>query len=308
MNFFRTDMAVESAQAVGRSVRGLQVEERTEGEGIKVTVVDVTDAYGEKMVNKPMGRYVTIDVPDMALGDIPTNKEAARIFAQELEKLLQVGGEDAPYLVVGVGNRSVTADSVGPLAAEGIIVTRHMFGELREFLPPKARSACAIAPGVLGETGLETGEVIKSLVEEIKPRAVIAIDSLASQKPQRIAASIQVANTGISPGSGLGNNRPRLDKAYLGVPVIAVGVPMVVYASSIAYEASSSALEDADVPERVKERLVEMLNTSCGDLVVTPKDVDAIADNCAAILSSGINMAIHDLSYDEAAEYQLSLS
>ncbi|MDL2225794.1 GPR endopeptidase [Eubacteriales bacterium OttesenSCG-928-M02] len=303
MHFFRTDMAVESPAVVRRSQKGIKVEERREENDIKITIVDITDEAGEQAVGKPMGRYVTIENQDIALGEPHTIHTAAQVFAKELSLLLGEKNNDDPYLVVGIGNRAVTADSIGPLTAENIIVTRHLFGAMEEYLPARARSACAIAPGVLGETGMETGEVIKSIVDAINPNCIIAIDSLAAQSPQRVAASIQLSNTGIAPGSGLGNNRPRLDEGYLGVPVIAIGVPMVVYASAIAYQAASAAMADDAIPQSIQERLMGLLDTDCGDMVVTPKDVDSIAENCAFLLSTGINMAIHHMDFQEATNF-----
>ncbi|MBE5781036.1 MAG: GPR endopeptidase [Clostridiales bacterium] len=301
MEFFRTDLAVEAPCVASGDAKGITVDVQHR-DGLTVTVVDVTNETGERMVQKPVGRYVTLDIPELSMGDVDIERTAAEAFCGELTAMLGKPGGTDPFLVVGIGNRAVTADSIGPRTAEGIVVTRHLYGELKEFLPDHANSACAIAPGVLGETGLETGEVVRALVKEIRPRAIIAVDSLAAREPKRIAASIQLANTGIAPGSGLKNHRPRLDEGYLGVPVYAVGVPMVVYAASIAYEASAKALKDETVPEGVRERLSHMLHTACGDLVVTPKDVDFIAKNCAGVLALGINMAIHGMSYEEAVE------
>ena len=212
-------------------------------------------------------------------------------------------------LVAGLGNRSVTPDALGPRTVERVLVTRHMEGCLPADVSGRMASVCAAAPGVLGVTGIETAEVLRSMTEHVRPDAVIAIDALAARSSQRICSTIQIADTGITPGSGVGNHRKALTRQTLGVPVIAVGVPMVVYASTIASDAmrdlirADGACESEADEEKLAASVERVVSSRLGDLIVTPREVDALAERMAGILAEGINLALHpQLAPEEIAQ------
>ena len=204
-------------------------------------------------------------------------------------------------VVVGLGNRSVTPDSLGPRTAERVLVTRHMGDCLPRDVPMS--SVCAAAPGVLGVTGIETAEILRGMVAHVKPDAVIAVDALAARSSKRIASTIQITDTGITPGSGVGNHRKALDRRTLGVPVIAVGVPLVVYASTIASDALCALGEGEVEEERIAACVERVVSEKLGEMIVTPRDVDALVERMAGVLADGINQALHpSLSSSEIAQ------
>lgn len=304
----RTDLAVEAREMHGEKVSG--VISRTENRGgVDVTTVEITTPEGAERMGKPMGVYVTVEMEDTESSD--GRKKASEVLARELKLLME--GKDARHvLVVGLGNDHITPDSIGVCAAEQIFVTRH----LRQYMPDEfgsAREVSAIAPGVLGLTGIETGETVKGVAEKISPTLVIAVDALASRSMSRIGRTLQLTDTGISPGSGVGNSRRELSEKTLGVPVIAVGVPMVADAATVADDAISMLLskmkEESSSDEVVKmlrlmeeddryAMLYEALEPSSANMFVTPKDVDAIADRVSEILRGGINEALHDGKFE----------
>ena len=195
-------------------------------------------------------------------------------------------------LVVGLGNRNVTPDSLGPRTAERILVTRHMAGCLPEDMAQSMASVSAAAPGVLGVTGMETVEILKGMVTHVQPDAVIAIDALAARSSSRIASTIQIADTGITPGSGVGNHRKALNEQTLGVPVIAVGVPLVVYASTIASDALYALGGGEMEEERIAACVEQVVSLKLGEMVVTPREVDALVERMSGVLADGINQAL----------------
>jgi spore protease len=237
-----------------------------------------------------------------------------KILAQELVEMAEFT-KDAVILIIGLGNRNVTPDALGPRAVEKIVVTRHLQSMISPELQGGVRSVCAIAPGVLGITGMETVEIVQGIVNKIKPNVVIAIEALAAASSRRVLTTVQLANTGISPGSGVGNKRVGLNKATLGVPVIAIGVPTVVHASTIAidtidamqetapfarYFKSMEQLSDADRRVIVSQVLPDFL----GDLMVTPKEVDRFIADMGVVVAGGINQAIHPhIDYQNIYKY-----
>lgn len=283
-----TDLALESrggAKAQGERLRG----------GIERTVVHVRDARMERELGRPRGIYVTLSCPQMMTIELGTREALSRELARTIRQMLPEGARTV--LVTGLGNRSVTPDALGPRTVERVLVTRHMDGCLPEDVSGRMASVCAAAPGVLGVTGLETAEVLRGMVEHAKPDAVIAVDALAARSSQRICSTIQVADTGITPGSGVGNHQKALTRETLGVPVIAVGVPMVVYASTIARDAMTyfsreDGASDAD-EERLAACVERVVSERLGDLIVTPREVDALVERMAGIVAEGINLALH---------------
>ena len=281
-----TDLALEGG--------GAMQPERLQS-GIERTVVRIDSPEAAAQLGRPMGMYVTFSCPQQMSIELGTRRALSRELGKTIAGMLPE--QVKSVLVTGLGNRSVTPDALGPRTVERVLVTRHMGDCLPEDAQGRMASVCAAAPGVLGVTGIETAEVLRGLVEHVRPDAVIAVDALASRSSQRICSTIQVADSGISPGSGVGNHRKALTRETLGVPVIAVGVPMVVYASTIACDAVSylsdadgAAQEDEDALIACVERVV---SERLGDLIVTPREVDALVERMAGIVAEGINLALH---------------
>ncbi|MCH5188796.1 MAG: GPR endopeptidase [Oscillospiraceae bacterium] len=306
----RTDLAVEAREMHGEGISG--VVSRTEKRGgAEVTTVEITSPDGAERLGKPMGVYVTVEIEDAESPD--GRKAAAESLASEL-RLMMEGKDASRVLVVGLGNDHITPDSVGVAAAERVFVTRH----LRELMPEEfgsAREVSSIAPGVLGLTGIETGETVRGVAEKIKPTLIIAVDALASRSMSRIGSTLQLTDTGISPGSGVGNSRRELSEKTMGVPVIAVGVPMVADAATVADDAISMLIgKMKEEAENSSDEVLKMLNgmeendryaliyealePKSANMFVTPKDVDAIADRVSEILRNGLNSALHGNKYE----------
>ncbi|MCM3588868.1 GPR endopeptidase [Mesobacillus maritimus] len=246
----RTDLAVEAREmALAERIKtvhderdvsqleGVIIKEKEE-KGIKVSLVEVT-AEGEKAIGKKQGQYLTIEVQGIRQQDSELQHKVQGVFANEFSRFLkQKGlGEDASCLVVGLGNWNVTPDALGPLVSENLLVTRHLFELQPEHVEEGYRPVSALSPGVMGLTGIETSDIIFGVVEKTKPDFVIAIDALASRSIERVNSTIQISDTGIHPGSGVGNKRKELSEETLGIPVIAIGVPTVVDAVSITSDA-----------------------------------------------------------------------
>ena len=284
-----TDLAMEA--------RGAQAASRQEvtRDGIERTIVKIETPEAQEAFSRPMGVYVTLSCPQSLTIDLRTRQALSRELAADIAGMLP---KDARcVLVAGLGNRNVTPDALGPRTIERVLVTRHMGDWLGADAQEGMRSVCAAAPGVLGATGVETAEIVRAMAEHVKPDAVIAVDALAARSSLRICSTIQIADTGISPGSGVGNHRRALNRETLGVPVIAVGVPMVVYASTIAGDALSAfAQADGAPPEdeqRLNQCVEQVVSEKLGDLIVTPREVDALVERMAGIVAEGINLALH---------------
>jgi len=295
----RTDLALEARelykQENKKDAEGVIVEE-LEDEGTKITKVTVlTDESAEKM-GKPKGTYITLDIPEFTVYDGSLMDDVSKALGKTLKKLINIQ-DNQLALVVGLGNRKVTPDALGPKVVEGIMVTRHLKSVMPEVIDDSVFQVAAIAPGVLGITGVETGEIIKGLVEKIKPDVVVCIDALASRKIERVNRTIKINDTGISPGAGVGNHRMKLNEETLGVKVIAIGVPTVVDAATIANDTIDLLLDDLinqsetgkefynmlkKVDKQEKSMLIrEILNPYVGELVVTPKEIDLMIDSPA---------------------------
>lgn len=315
----RTDLALEAREMLNRKVSedipGVIVETvEDEDDDIMITKVSITTPEAERSMGKGQGQYITIEAQGLRYKNTPLQERIMKLLAKELAGLVELS-KNAMILVIGLGNRNVTPDALGPRAVEKIVVTRHLQGMLSPELKGGVRSVCAIAPGVLGITGMETVEIVQGIVSKIKPDLVIAIDALAAASSRRVLTTVQLANTGISPGSGVGNKRFGLTKESLGVPVIAIGVPTVVHASTIAmdtidtlqehaafarYFKSMENLSDADRKTIVSQVLPEVL----GDLMVTPKEVDRFIEDIGVVVAGGINQAMHPhIDYENIYRY-----
>lgn len=306
----RTDLAIEAKQAYTeenkRELDGVRVDEESDGD-IKVTTVTIESDEAGKELGKPKGHYITIDFPGFTSYDGECMNELSMVVGKVLKRLADVT-EEKLVLVVGLGNWNVTPDALGPKVVEKIMVTRHIKQIMPDALESHVRSVCALAPGVLGITGIETGEIVKAVVEKVKPDLVICIDALGSRKLDRVNRTIQIGDTGISPGAGVGNNRMQINEKSLGVKVLAVGVPTVVDAATIANDTIDMVLDDLvgkvergkefysmlqKVDKNEKQMLIrEILTPFVGELIVTPKDIDTIIESLAKIIADGINIAV----------------
>ena len=270
---------------------------------VKISRVEIKDEYGELTFKKPRGKYVTVDMKNIASMMPDERKNIVKIIASELRGL--IGECHSNILVVGLGNRAITPDSIGPKVCDGIFVTRHIKEYIPEAIDSRAATVFSVAPGVLGVTGLESAEVVKGIVEQTHPGLVIAIDALAARNTERIGASIQMTDSGIAPGAGLGNRRHALNAESLGIKVIAIGVPTVVYASTIASDIIDEILGEID--NELKKRLISKTEGSKGsELVVTPKDIDNLSTYSAKMIASAINIAINPYISDEEIEIYMS--
>ncbi|MGV3115951.1 GPR endopeptidase [Clostridium baratii] len=307
---FRTDLAIEAKEHYAKEhkneIDGVIVEEEIINDS-KVTKVKIESEEGAKKLGKPIGNYITIDIPEHTVYDGELMDDLSKAVGISLKDLVGLS-EDKLVLVVGLGNRKVTPDALGPKVVDKIMITRHLKEVIPDTIDDSIRPVCAIAPGVLGITGIETGEVIKALVDKIKPDMVICIDALASRRIQRVNRTIQISDTGISPGAGVNNHRMRINEETLGIKVIAIGVPTVVDAATIANDSIDLVIDELisqseegsdfykmikNIDKNEKSALIkELLNPYVGDLMVTPKEVDLVIDSLSKIISNAINIAI----------------
>lgn len=305
----RTDIAYELYKGLNSHTKDISLDKEEFLHNISVTNIEVKNENGAKMIGRQVGGYITIESPQVVSRDLGIQKYTAKIISNKLSQIIEKNFSNKNFktLVVGLGNKNMTADALGDLVCDNIIVTRHIYELLSSNHDKTLQCVSAVAPNVLGETGIETFDVIKGVVERIKPDLVIVVDSLASQKTSRISTSFQISDSGIVPGSGINNHRMRLDKSSLGVPVISIGVPLVVYAQTICNDVISKLIfsTEEQFDESVTEDAINSTITEVlGDLVVTPKDIDVIVEDCSFILSIAINLAIHPrLSVDDVISY-----
>lgn len=322
----RTDLAVEAREIYSKNsnenIDGVEIDTKRMLGGIKIITVDVLNENGEKALNKPIGKYITMEIPEVKHYDIDTQEDLTRIASEELLKVIDLK-ENIKTLVIGLGNWHVTPDALGPKVVSKLMITRH----LKEYMPDEIEEGinpvAALAPGVLGITGIETAEVVKGLVERTKPDIVIVIDALAARKVERVARAIQISNTGISPGAGVGNKRMELSEKTLGVPVIAVGVPTVVDAATLANDTIDSMI-DALIEETKDSKeakgfysmlksldkdekygmIKSVLKPYSKNMVVTPKDIDALIEDLSKIIANSINISLHPaIDIDDIGRY-----
>ena len=288
---FRTDLAIERKDMLDEEHEdrtdhdGVEVEKYYFDEDIKCTRIRIINEEGEKKLGKPAGTYITLEVAGL-LDDIPEIKErAGHALAQELQKMIHFHYY-LKVLVIGIGNKDVTPDALGPRSAVKVRVTRHLFNMFGADGDEECGCVSCVIPGVTGMTGIETAELIKNAVDLTKPEVVIIIDSLAARSIERVSTTIQINDTGIEPGSGMGNMRQPLNEDYLGCRVIAIGVPTVIDAGTIIREALEAHMDDAlQVDEYVEKHHQE--------LIVTSTDIDQLIKDFSDIISNGINKTVH---------------
>ena len=307
---FRTDLAVERANIYRKAnkleeIDGIETEEQEINENIKVSRVKIMNENWEKAIGKKKGVYVTIDLKDLKTSSEEEIQKASNILSNEIKEIIQnhVQSKD-DIMVVGLGNIYVTPDSLGPKVINEIDVTRHIIKYLPQYIDENSRPVTAISPGVLGTTGIETYEILKGIVDNVKPKLLIVIDALASRSIERISSTIQISDTGIVPGAGVGNTRKEISKSTLGIPVIALGIPTVVESAVLVNdcldlliekmqnEAKSNVylnqLKEQDNYETIKE----VLNPQNYNMIVTPKEIDDLIENMKDVVARGINMSL----------------
>lgn len=281
----RTDLALEASESLkttGQSDNGILVDEEYQKQkDIRITSVKITNEEAERAVGKPKGTYITLESQSLLYEDEDYHREISKELAGLIKKLL--AEEDSrSVLIVGLGNKNITPDALGPLVADNLCINRHYRKD--------GQCISAIVPGVMAQTGMETAEVVRGIVKETEPTAVIAIDALAARSTRRLNTTIQVADTGIHPGSGVGNHRHGLTRESLGVPVLAIGVPTVVDAATIVGDAVGQLLDTMEEGEK-RKLIYGFLDERLQSLFVTPKDIDETVKRISYTISEAINMA-----------------
>ncbi len=286
MQNIRTDLAVEAHELSKREAKNATeidgvISSVEENNGIAVTRVEITNENGSQALGKAIGNYITIDAPDIKYS-LKTYEKVCEIIADEIRKMADIKS-DSVTLVAGLGNKAITPDALGTDVVSKLLVTHHIKQSDNDFLGDDISGVCAIVPGVLGTTGIETSQIIKAVSERVKPDLIIAVDALAAADIRRVSTTIQISDTGIQPGAGVGNNRKTLNKETTGVKVIAIGVPTVIDASTIS---------KVEIPQGM------------APLMVTTKDIDLVIEKCARTVANGINLALHrDMTLRDIENY-----
>lgn len=282
MRMRRTDLALEARELWQEGAGGLTALPGVEArdgyrEGISVNTVKILDGRGEKALGKPRGTYVTLTLEGLASREEGVFQRSVQAVAGELSPLLEEVPEKGLVLVAGLGNRAITPDAIGPKVHENVLITRHLVRQMPEHFGA-LRPVASLAAEVMGTTGVESGELVRAVCEKIRPACVVAVDALASRSVARLCKTVQIADTGITPGSGVGNHRMGLTRDTLGVPVIALGVPTVVDSATLA----ADLLGTDDLPDLGGGK----------DLLVTPKDIDSQVNDLAKVIGYGLSMAL----------------
>lgn len=307
---FRTDLALERRdiyQKVNKlqQIEGVESTEENINENIKVSRVKITNQNGEQALGKPIGNYITIDVKKLKIAGEDEIQKASETLSNELRKIIDMHTDkQGEILIVGLGNIYVTPDALGPKVTNEIDVTRHIIKYLPQYVEEDTRPVSAIAPGVLGTTGIETVEILKGIVDNTKPKLLIVIDALASRSIDRISSTIQISDTGIVPGAGVGNTRQEISQNSLGIPVVAIGIPTVVELATLVSDGIDIFIdrlqEKAESNEYLNklqqndkyEEVKEALNVGEYNMIVTPKEIDDLIENMKDVVARGINFAV----------------
>lgn len=309
---FRTDLALErrdlyrKANHIAEEVDGIETQEESFGEDIQITRVKILNENGEQAIGKKKGNYITVDIKNLKIAGEDEIQKASEAVTKELKVLIgQLISDQEDILVVGLGNLYVTPDSLGPKVIQDIDITRHLLNYMPEVLKEGTRPVSAVSPGVLGTTGIETLEILKGIVDNTHPKLLIVIDALASRSIERISSTVQIADTGIVPGAGVGNKRKELTIETLGIPVIAIGVPTVVEAATIAAdsldlfiqklqeEAHSNDFLNHLQEEDKYQMIKDVLQPAEYNFIVTPKEIDELIEKMKDVVARGINFAVN---------------
>ena len=306
----RTDLALEATEICEEQSTALDgvVVDTKELEDCTITTVEIINEIGSKIMNKEIGKYITLESDLMKFDDDDSREKVINYLKDEL---IEIFGTDQSKktLIIGLGNWNITSDALGPRAVSKTLVTRHIFKNYNKDYDDDFSEVAALSPGVMGITGIETVEIVKSIVDKIKPDRVVAIDALAARKMDRVNSTIQISTGGIAPGGGVGNKRKALDKSYLGVDVIAIGVPTVVDAATLTIDVLDLAIDNlievsqensefykmlTKLKEEEKYQLIkDSLDPYDKNLIVTTKDIDETIENLAIIISEGLNRSLH---------------
>ena len=306
-----TDLALEEKERFESDhveVQGVILEEEYDKEReIRITKVKIETEKGARAMGKPVGTYITMEAPNMAVPDEEYHREISEELAKYSKELIKIEKEDYVVLVAGLGNRQVTPDALGPHVVDNLAITRHIVKEYGKYAMGEdaVHMTSAIVPGVMAQTGMETLEIIKGIVKETKPDLVIAVDALAARNRKRLNRTIQIADTGINPGSGVGNHRNGITEETIGVPVIAIGVPTVVDAATIVNDTMENLIAALETSETLKgvgvvlqgynatekyELIKELISPHLNGMFVTPKDIDETIKRIGYTISEGLNI------------------
>ena len=307
---FRTDLALERTNIYKKAnnleeIDGIETQVEEVDKNISVSRVKITNEKGEQAIGKKKGVYITIDLKKFKLASDDEIQKASETLSDELKNIINshINFKD-DILVVGLGNLYVTPDSLGPKVINEIDVTRHIIKYLPQYIDKNARPVTAVSPGVLGTTGIETVEILKGIVDNIKPKLLIVIDALASRSIDRISSTVQISDTGIIPGAGVGNTRKEISQNTLGIPVIALGIPTVVESAVLVNDCLDLIIEDLqnDAKSNVflnqlkeqdnYDKIKNILNPQDYNMIVTPKEIDKLIENMKDVVARGINMSL----------------
>lgn len=313
----RTDLALEEKERFEEEnveVQGVVLEEEYDEEReIRTTTVKIKTENGAKTMGKPVGTYITMEAPNLAVPDEEYHREVSVKIAECVKKLLkgkwkkEGKDEDSSILMVGLGNREVTPDALGPRVADNLNITRHIVREYGKYAmgEDEVTLVSALVPGVMAQTGMETAEIVRGVVEETKPDVIVVVDALAARNSKRLNRTIQITDTGINPGSGVGNHRNAITEESIGIPVIAIGVPTVVDAATIVNDAMENLMKEMEHSEALKgvgvvlqgyhaaekyELVRQLISPHLNGMFVTPKDIDDTVKRISFTISEGLNL------------------
>jgi spore protease len=287
----RTDLALEETERVKKAAKGemcgIELEEYDVRDNVHISKVNIISKNASKNLGKPMGTYITIEAAELIEPDEDYHREISLQIAKQLKEIIPDFDKEKSILVVGLGNSDVTADALGPYTIDNLCITRHILREYgkKAYNSTKINSISALIPGVMAKTGMETAEIIKGVINETKPDIVIVVDALAARSTKRLNRTIQITDTGIHPGSGVGNHRKAITSKTMGVPVIAIGIPMVVDAGTIVSDALTSAMVEASF-------FTKVIDNQLANMYVTPKNIDETTKRLSFTVSEAINIAL----------------
>jgi spore protease len=308
LGLFRTDLALESKEMYDEDnnveISGVVVDKANKG-SIDITRIEITDENGSQALGKPKGNYITLEVPGLRNADSDLKDEVSLALSNELRNIIQFK-DDLKVLVVGLGNQRVTPDALGPLTVSKIKVTRQFFLTYKKDKDESMSCVSALIPGVMGTTGIETVEIIKGAAEKVNPDLIIAVDALAARRVERINTTIQITDSGINPGAGVGNRRLQLNSDSLGIRVVAIGVPTVIDSFTVVFD-SIEELGQCDNDQKIGNYfgqlsqvlknngniVNEMLNTCSRKMIVTANDIDALVQDFSQIIANALNISLH---------------
>ncbi len=305
---FRTDLALESKEMYDENnnveISGVVVDKANKG-SVDITRIEITDEHGSQALGKPKGNYITLEVPGLRNADSELKDEVSMALSEELQSIIRFK-DDLKVLVVGLGNQRVTPDALGPLTVSKIKVTRQFFLAYKKEKDESMSCVSALIPGVMGTTGIETVEIIKGAVDKVKPDLIIAIDALAARRVERINTTIQITDSGINPGAGVGNRRLQLNSDSMGIRVVAIGVPTVIDSFTVVFD-TIEELGQCGKDQKIGNYfgqlsqvlknngniVNEMLNSCSRKMIVTANDIDTLVQDFSQIIANSLNISLH---------------